>query len=92
MTQSVNSILARDNLQLDMQSPVEPDTVGQYVEGWRMKLWDQAFRGDLIGKGHFKKGDTFKKFSGADNVIKRVVYRYGIVFFIEFYFIDIIMY
>lgn len=74
----MDAILARDNIQLDMQSPLEPMTTVNYVEGWRMRLWDKAFCGDFSSKGHFKKGDTFKKCTGADTAVKRVIFRYDL--------------
>jgi hypothetical protein len=59
-----------------MDIPTEPKTISQFIESWRVKLWDKAFLMVFKGTDHFKKSDPFKDFKGSDLVVKRVVYKY----------------
>jgi hypothetical protein len=70
------NIVHKDNVPLNMDVPSEPRTLPQFIESWRVKLWDKAFLNVFKGTDHFKKSIAFKDFKGTDLVVKRVVYRY----------------
>lgn len=76
--------ITRDNLPVDMKSPLEPLYVSDFVEDWRMRIWDHAFENELTEKPSFKKSDNFLKFPETDSIIKRVVYRFGFFTYIFF--------
>jgi hypothetical protein len=71
-----DTIVSKDNISLNMNVPDEPKTIAQFIESWRVKLWDKGFVMVFKGADHFKKSDSFKDFKGSDLVVKRVVYRY----------------
>ncbi len=70
------NIIHKDNITVNMDVPTEPKTIAQFIESWRVKLWDKAFQMVFKGTDHFKKSDSFKDFKGSELVVKRVVYRY----------------
>ena len=70
------TIVHKDNVPLNMDVPAEPRTLSQFIESWRVKLWDKAFVNVFKGVEAFKKSIAFKDFKGTDLVVKRVVYRY----------------
>ena len=53
-----------------------------YVEHWRILLWDKAFRVYFDGKGELKfvKGIDFMEFEKGPIAIKRVAYWYSFDF------------
>jgi hypothetical protein len=69
------TIVHKDNVPLNMGVPTEPKTISQFIESWRVKLWDKAFPTIYKGAEHFKKSDSFKEYKGSELVVKRVVYR-----------------
>ena len=50
---------------------------GDYVESWRIRLWDKAFTTFFVSNESkaFIKRSIFKEFPGTAAVVKRVVYR-----------------
>jgi hypothetical protein len=66
----------KDNIDINMNTPLEPETLPEYLEGWRRKIWDQGFGPALKGGSHFKKSDSFASFDGSMLAVKRVLYRY----------------
>ncbi len=71
-----DSIIQADNISVDFSVATEPQTLSEYLEGWRMKLWDHAYTGTFKGADAFKKSDSFKDFRGSVLAVKRVIYRY----------------
>lgn len=65
-----------DNLNINMESPLSPEFLNEYIEGWRRKLWDQAFGPTLKGQFPFKKSDSFLNYDGADQAVRRAIFRY----------------
>ncbi len=70
-----DNIVKKDQLKLAMDSPQEPETFPDYVEDWRIRVWDHAFLPQFRGHDVFRKSDDFKKHKGTDLVVKRVIYR-----------------
>jgi len=54
-----DNLVQKDNLELNMKTPLEPEFLPEYIEGWRRKIWDQAFGPILKGTSEFKKSDAF---------------------------------
>ena len=68
-------MLKSDNIQVNMDVPTEPMTLPDYIESWRMKLWDHAFPSVFKGPEVFKKSDSFKDYKASDLAVKRVLHR-----------------
>jgi hypothetical protein len=75
-----DSITRADNIPINMSVVTEPQTLLEYIEGWRMKLWDHAYTGIFKGNDAFKKSDSFKEFRGSMLAVKRLIYRYQFIF------------
>jgi len=71
-----DNVVQKDNLQVNMNIPLESELLPEYVEGWRRKIWDQGFGPILKGTNAFKKSDSFMTYEGSDLDIKRVLFRY----------------
>lgn len=74
-TELFESIIRSDNIPINMDVPTKPQTLLEYMEGWRMKLWDQAYTGVFKGADAYKKSDSFKDFRGSEHAVKRVIFR-----------------
>lgn len=70
-----DSIVRADNIRIDMDVETGPQTLIDYIEAWRMKLWDTAYTGVFKGADAYKKSDSFKDFRGSMLAVKRVIYR-----------------
>ena len=75
-TEQFERICRSDNIPIDMTVPGEPLEIQEYIESWRMKLWDQAYTGVFKGAEAFKKADSFKDARGAMLAVKRVIFKY----------------
>ena len=51
------SIMRQDNI--DMSSAEEPMSLSDYLESWRMKVWDTTYAAVFKGADSFKKSDSF---------------------------------
>jgi hypothetical protein len=74
-TEMFESIIKSDNIPINFSVPVEPQTLTEYIESFRMKLWDHAYSGVFKGTDAFKKSDSFKDFRGSMLAVKRLIYR-----------------
>jgi len=70
------NITQRDSIPIDMNVPGEPQTLEEYIESWRMKLWDKAFTRVFKGADAFKKFDSFASLKGSNLTVKRLIYKY----------------
>jgi hypothetical protein len=70
------AVIKQDNIKIDMKVPLQPETLQEYIEGWRRKIWDQGFHPYLKGGNYFKKGDSFTNSEGSNLVVRRVLYQY----------------
>ena len=52
-------IMRQDNIPIDMSSAEEPMSLSDYLESWRMKVWDIAYAAVFKGADSFKKSDSF---------------------------------
>ena len=55
----LKSILRQDNIPIDMSNAEEPMSLSDYLESWRMKVWDTAYAAVFRGADSFKKFDSF---------------------------------
>jgi hypothetical protein len=53
-------------------SPLQLD---QYVETWRVRVWDSGFMSMFRGKDGFSKTKSFKDQKHCDLAVKRVMFR-----------------
>ena len=75
-TEQFENFCRSDNIQIDMTMPGKPLEIQEYIESWRMKLWDRAYTGVFKGAEAFKKADSFKDVHGAMLAVRRVIFRY----------------
>ena len=69
------NICKGDKIPINMDTSAEPRTLQEYLEDWRMKLWDTAYIGIFKGADAFKKSDSFKDFRGSYLAVQRLIYR-----------------
>jgi len=74
-TEMFDNIICSDNINVNMSLPSELETLKEYVEGWRMKLWDIAYMSVFKGVDAFKKSDNFKDYKGAMQAVHRLIYK-----------------
>jgi hypothetical protein len=60
----------------DMNVSQQPETLQEYVEGWRRKIRDHGFGPYFKGANYFKKGDSFMNHEGSNLIVRRVLFRY----------------
>ena len=53
-----------------------PLDLHQYVEAWRVRIWDHGFAQMFRGKDSFTKTRPFKKHKLVDLAVRRVIFRY----------------
>ena len=70
-----DGVVKKDNIDINMHTPLEPESLTEYIEGWRRKIWDHGFGPALKGGGHFKKSDSFMNSEGAKQIVRRVLFR-----------------
>lgn len=54
---------------------VEVNSLPDYLEKWRICLWDKAFVGYFTGTDIYGKGTWWKDVKGSDNIVKRLIFR-----------------
>jgi len=69
----VDDIVKKDQLPLTMDFVKEPMIFTDYIEDWRIRVWEKSFLGVFKGQDVFRKSDDFKKHKGSDLVVKRVI-------------------
>ena len=69
-------VVKQDNIIINMNVPLKPETLPEYLEGWRRKIWDQGFLAHLRGAKYFKKSDNFDTYEGSEQAVRRVLFRY----------------
>ncbi len=73
--ESFEDIVRADSIRISMDSPLEPLSLIEFIEEWRIRLWDHAFLSYFKGHDHFKKSEDFSLFKGSDLAVKRVIFR-----------------
>jgi len=55
------NITENDSIPIGMNVPREPQSLMEYIETWRMKLWDKAYTGVFKGSDAFKKSTLLQR-------------------------------
>ena len=74
-----DDMMRQDRIVVDMTVASEPMSLSEYIEDYRMKLWDNAFSTLFRGHECFKKDQEFQNYKGVDLVLRRVIFRYIIL-------------
>ena len=74
--QYFEDVVKQDGMNIDMKVPQQPETLQEYLEGWRRKIWDQGFLTYLRGANYFKKSDNFAAYEGSQLAVRRVLFRF----------------
>ena len=69
------SIMRKDNIPIDMSSAEEPMFLSDYLESWRMKVWNTAYATVFKAANSFKKSDSFRAYKGSTFYVRRLVFR-----------------
>ena len=72
-----NSIVEGNNITIVMTGEEEPDSLEDYLEKWRILLWDKAYKPFFIGQKGFLKSTVFSTYEGSELAMKRLLYRYS---------------
>jgi hypothetical protein len=73
--ESLNSIVAKDGIVLNLGGLDSLDSLPTYLEKWRMQLWDLAFPAIFKGISPFKKNNIVIDYRGVTLHVKKVIYR-----------------
>jgi len=68
-------VVSKDGIQVNLNTPLEPMTLPEYIEKWRRRIWEQGFGPFLKGGKGFKKSDVFSNVEGLDTVVRRLLFR-----------------
>lgn len=69
-----------DNITLNQEIDDIPAPIEDYVERWRVRIWDHGFTAMFKGKDAFSKTKAFKETKNTDLAVRRVLYRYDLIF------------
>lgn len=83
------SIIKSENIEVHWSANDELDTIGDYVETWRIVLWDHAFWWLFKKISSYTRSKAFKDQEGTDVAIKRLLYMYIFLFNFIYLFIYI---
>jgi hypothetical protein len=64
-----------DNIILKLDLEVNLATIEDYVECWRIRIWEHGFIAMFCGKDAYSKTKAFKDTKFTDLAIKRILYR-----------------
>jgi hypothetical protein len=73
-----DKIVMADDIPIDYSIPTEPLFFLQYIETWRIRVFDHAFLHYYKGVDPFTKAKEFSEYRGMDLVVKRVMFQYVI--------------
>ena len=71
----LESIMQQDNIPIDMSSTEEPIFLLEYLEPWRMKVWDTAYAVVFKDADSFKKSDSFQAYKGSILYVRRLIFK-----------------
>jgi len=92
-------IVKDDNITINMEVPQKLETLQDYLEGWRTKIWEQGFSSQLKGASYFKKSDSFMHTEGSNQAVRRFLFRFVFItltleFFeslLEFFYLNFVI-
>jgi len=71
----LDNVVKKDSLQVNMKTPLGPEYLLEYIEGWRRRIWNQGFGPILKGANAFKKSNAFQIYEGSNLAVRRVFFR-----------------
>ena len=74
-TKFVIQRLKSSKINIDWDANEEVKTIGEYVEAWRILLWEDAFYFVLQGVSAYSRIVPFAGAEENDNAMKRAAYR-----------------
>jgi len=57
-----DEMVEQDNIIINYNTLQQLKYLVEYIEGWRLKIWDQGFGPYFKGANYFKKEDSFGSF------------------------------
>lgn len=72
----VNNTMDSENIHVDWSARPDLDEVKEYVEKWRILVWDRAYFFLLRKNNGYSRTSAFKDHDGTANAVKRLMYRY----------------
>lgn len=85
------SIIKSENIEVHWNANDELDTIENYVETWRIVVWDHAFWWLFKKNSSYSRSKAFKDQDGADVATKRLLYRYIFLFnYVYFFTFDLL--
>lgn len=64
-----------DNISIKQDNVVKPASIDDFVESWRVRLWEHGFSAMFKGKDAYSKTKAFKETKYTDLAVRRVLYR-----------------
>lgn len=71
----VQNALESDSIHIDWGGRPDLDEIVEYVEKWRILVWDRAYYFLLKKSNGYSRTVAFKEQDGTANAAKRLVYR-----------------
>jgi hypothetical protein len=68
-------IVKDDNIPLKLDLEVNPTTIEDYIECWRVRIWEHGFIAMFHGKEAYSKTKAFKNTQFIDLAVRHVFYR-----------------
>ena len=75
-----SKIVKDDGIEIDMQPNESLKTIDRYVQAWYNQIWDHGFMGWFRRSDTYSKLKAFTEHRHTDLNVKRVLYRYEIIF------------
>jgi len=71
----VRNCLDSEGLNIDWKERSDIDEIGEYIEKWRIIVWDRAYYFILKKTNGYSRSTPFKDQEGTLNAVKRLMYR-----------------
>jgi len=75
VVEEVRSCIDSKGLSIDWKSRNDIDEIEDYIEKWRIIVWDRAYYFILKKTNGYSRSAPFKEQEGTSNAVKRLVYR-----------------
>ena len=63
------------SLNIDYNVSPKVELLPQYLEKWRVRLWDKAFNGHFTGSNHFIRTTKWTDVTDHSCIARRLIYR-----------------
>jgi hypothetical protein len=68
--------IKEEGLEICTEGMQKHRTVDEYVQAWRIQIWDYGYMGWFKGKEAYTKTKAFEDHRNTDVAVKRVIFRY----------------